>query len=380
MKYIRCSALPIVGVCGQASNKCNDIHIDPIGTNVLGTAVHECLAEMVMGNRVDTVRAADSWGVNEKAVRVAFYSGKGAWANLSEFFPEPEVEVELKTALNGEVVITGHTDVISKYNDPALGEDGEETVNILDWKFDELNTRYWKQQIGYAFLGMKKYDVKTARMILLSLMSGEFWIQTITIDEAKAELEAIWKTAQDETFHPGEHCRWCQNRYDCAGRNQMIISTIHDVTGEKVSICDVIQAGELESLLGRIKIVKDTLKNLESNIKDEIRDMKRVRSGDKYWFMRKEPHRRDIDLTEGNSWYRLQELVGQNSLIDLVGKISLKKVCEAITSKRIKEAERAGTSIRGIKTRVQEEVEKEFEGVIVEKPREMLRFENAEKK
>jgi hypothetical protein len=204
VKKLRCSSLPAFMACPSSQLPATKPLHDTSEASELGTAVHEDLARMVVGNETDHAATAAKYGCDVDELEWLFSRGVEAWEDVHQHFENPEVELEMGTRI-GDVVLTGHPDL---YQDA-----------VLDWKSGRLkyNTRW--QLNGYGRLT----GVNLGATVWLRFGKTEK-VKLMTSAEFDARLlEQIEKIGKE--WAVGDHCAYCPRRLECDVREREMEQT-----------------------------------------------------------------------------------------------------------------------------------------------------------
>lgn len=270
---IRCSSLPRLLSC-TASAASPDVDINESATIAsLGSAAHEIYAAMVnedFRQIPNTYKIADKWGVEETELTQLAYEGFNMWQNLKNLVDVKETEYEMKSALSGDLTLTGHADVIGSLTGAP------ETVVIIDWKTGYKESSYIDQLKGYALLALiENPKATTAKLVVSWTRLGVYDVHDFTRDESvKFCAEVVKKLAPDceKVYVPSEsNCTYCPHKYECEAKRQMMQSAGRDI----ISIAgdgrqNAISMVDLARLYPKSRMLKKALDEYDRQVKEAI--------------------------------------------------------------------------------------------------------------
>jgi len=149
------------------------------------------------------------------------------WRELRDSFPaaQTEVSVNLNADLDG-ASLTGHIDLVSVWGD---------VVRILDWKSGRKDGNYAQQARAYLAMYLLGHDELREGTTTIAWIRDQE-IETYTMNQLDAEKWLkdlqIRVIKWDGTYHPGEHCQYCQRFHECAAANALTrtyVASIADI-------------------------------------------------------------------------------------------------------------------------------------------------------
>jgi hypothetical protein len=238
MLNIRCSRLPIIAQCPAAATP-PAIEIDSSGPEArIGTAVHAWVLDGIAGKRQadqSPEEYAELFRAEIEEVGLLCRLAERAWAEVSQHFPEPEVEAALGYAPN-DISLTGHTDLICLVTeDTGVGTwTGGPELRLIDFKTSRLDEDYSQQVMGYGFLGLQ--EIPSAIAVRTAIVR----VRDQVIDWAtytRSDLEYWWSElalhlseGRRNIYNPGKrHCLYCPRSQECGAKNQMVVGSIGQI-------------------------------------------------------------------------------------------------------------------------------------------------------
>jgi len=219
MTICRTSALPYFRLCASYIQD-RDYQIrEPSEPADNGSATHDLLAPHILGVDVDFGAILEQYPDADRAeVAKLFAFGKSAWRRLSAFFPAPQTEIRLESDLTA-----GTCDVLGRGWLESVGD----LLSVGDWKTGYRYADHAWQLGGYAYSARENFgmpDSGTIKTVTIWLRLGE--IEVRDWDDQKLDAFAGLVRAQAKgigsAFNPGEHCRFCHGRNDCAARDDWL--------------------------------------------------------------------------------------------------------------------------------------------------------------
>ncbi len=270
---LRCSRLPLAFKCAECVRP-GDPSIN-VGSDIatMGTAVHAALAHHVKhGDAPDLSEIAGEYSISDKVGELEdlFWRGVSLWKRVSEYFPEPKVEVRLTALIVDGWELTGTADLISQ---PALHRSG-----VVDWKSGYNVGEYANQVRGYAWLqwaamGFDPDGEVTVMLIYPRL--GFFLTYTYSADDLRMwgkrlVTEIVHRLG---TFQPGPHCTYCPRFHTCPGRTELVHSITRDLA-VKASVTPAslrqLDPADLVEIRAKVKFIKNLVAQLEDAVRMEV--------------------------------------------------------------------------------------------------------------
>lgn len=186
-----------------------------------GTAAHKAFEAIIQGKDVDVDTLVGAYNVDREELTYLIRSFRSKWDEVSEYFPDPQTEVEMQLELEG-VTITGHSDVISC--------PGDHTIRIADPKTGRrTSSDYTAQLRTYALMAWRSLDEwfwadDSARDIervyvtplwiresadVLRFTDG-MWFPVAELEAWEQTLINIAKRARAGELAINDHCRDCE--------------------------------------------------------------------------------------------------------------------------------------------------------------------------
>ena len=343
---IRASYAPTVHACGQSWR--GDDGIDPTHEySKLGTAVHDALAKMVQGQRVDLSDIALLHGVDEDALATAYGYGVSAWNNpkwpLKTYFQKAwtEQHVTATSRSSGSVMeLDGHIDVICPSSPHEY---------ILDWKLGNISRAYW-QVVVYAACCEQDFEGGVCTTFLVNLMDGKARVMNFTWDgndlnqvgdngeSIKAGLmKELYNHAMDETYRPSmEACLYCKRRFTCEAQKTSLSAPVEALAATKldmpIRIQEIIDGGHYPEFRDFRRGLKKVIKDCEESEKEIIRAQGEIVSGGKRYTLEEGVARREVNISDVGVWKYLREKLGSlDELRKALGYVSLKSILTVIS-------------------------------------------------
>ncbi len=345
---IRASYAPTVHACGQSWR--GDDGIDPTHEySKLGTAVHDALAKMVQGQRVDLSDIALLHGVDEDALATAYGYGVSAWNNpawpLKTYFPRARAEGARGLTIHGGgyvIKMSGHVDVVS------IGGPGTH-VYILDWKLGNISRAYW-QMVLYAACWVAAPTDSCCTTFLVNLMDGKVRVINFVWDGDDLNqvgdsgesvrsglLKELYNHAMDETYRPSmEACLYCKRRFTCEAQKTSLSAPVEALAATKpdmpVRIQEIIDGGHYPEFRDYRRGLKRVIEDCEKSEKEIIRAQGEIVSGGKRYTLEEGVARREVNISDVGVWKYLREKLGSlDELRKALGYVSLKSILTVIS-------------------------------------------------
>ena len=176
----------------------------------MGSALHECCVDIVVGDPVDVHAVAAAHRVDVEELGMLVSIARKKWSELSQYMPDPDPEFEFPAAPG--LVTHGTADVLSAT---------DAVCAVLDWKSGWSMTEHPYQLIGYAWRARERFGMPDRGYI-----SGfEVWLRfdewrpyRFTDDDLNA-FEARLRSQlgrAGEQYAPGTQCVFCPHHDSCA--------------------------------------------------------------------------------------------------------------------------------------------------------------------
>jgi hypothetical protein len=228
----------------------------------LGSCVHRILQDVVVLDLDDLPGSWESHAQeyaieNREELAMLVRFGIQAWREIKAHFPTPMTELHMTedSRADGDdpddLALTGHIDAASLITDRP-------EANILDWKSGRVDSSYFDQVAGYAYLMMVEHPhLEKVSATVVWLRERAF--QTYSFDKARLT-EWITGVHQrilrwDGTYHVGEQCRYCPRSAACPARRQMVVRTVADLDRGGFVPGAIIPAAAVVDLYHRVKVV-----------------------------------------------------------------------------------------------------------------------------
>lgn len=321
---IRASSLPLRFKCSQAGRP--DGSLVPVRTETsqaahIGNAVHEVLAELVLGRSTDVSAAAAAHGVESREVAQLVANGARAWDALK---PDPGVEAWAERELEAGA-LTGHLDV---------GWLDGDTVHVYDWKTGRRDSDYSAQLRAYgAMLLVAHPEAARAVCGVVFLRDMETETYTLDRDQAAAFLDQVQALVDGPPgdYTVGDHCGFCDRRFACPAKLQaeqramQVIAPAFPLTiSEQIRDLD---DGRLVELHHQARSIRELLRMVDSEVRKIVAERGGV-TGAGVTLDIEEKQTREIDTAK--AWPVLQASLSDDQLARAV-KVQLGKVQDAIT-------------------------------------------------
>ena len=248
--------LTIRASSGGAADLCpgsirGELEIDPVNSaSTTGTCAHDIMAQIIRqgldelpGNYDEICQSYTA--VDPDDLRPVVNVMIRAWQQRREYYPDPNIEQQLKCELAPGLRVIGHPDVDSVCP-PSKGDD-KHVIRTWDTKTGYLDRDHTVQIYLYWLLRWAQSglpadtvrfeaDIVKPRLLLVDQMS----------DSAEGVLAWMRRFVQnvgdwDGVFHPGVHCHHCRRGFDCQARDQWMASLVRDLTDEsdnaKLKLC-----------------------------------------------------------------------------------------------------------------------------------------------
>jgi len=210
------SSLPGLFACPSSQMETDHQYDVPSDAAGLGRAVHDALAETVMGREPDLKAIAASYGAKESDLTPLHSYGRMAWGEVKGHFSNARVEERLV----GDG-IRGQADVFHL---------GDETRAVLDWKTNRERADYRAQLLGYAACAVNQYGMPPSGEIKLFTV----WVRLFEIDVLTVTFADLQRFYEDLTrakrnigrvYGPGDACLYCRRQLVCPVRREYLVSS-----------------------------------------------------------------------------------------------------------------------------------------------------------
>jgi hypothetical protein len=179
----------------------------------MGTAAHEGLALMVMGNDKSSEPLAELHGVDADELGFLLAMGRKAWVELAPHFPWSRAEVEFDET---ELLAKTKVDVLSI---------SEDHISVLDWKTGRVEKNHSEQLMGYLYAATRLFGPRKKMTIAtVWVRLGVYETKQVTeqeVDDFEERL-AVYASRAGKVWNPGEHCGFCPGQYTCKARTESI--------------------------------------------------------------------------------------------------------------------------------------------------------------
>lgn len=205
MTAIRCSSLPLVAKCAQAIWPNNRPGNEQARE---GTAVHELMAYWLSpesGHGYESVEAVcTDMKLDPTAVGILYAMTRHAWSEVEQWFPAPRECERYFESTFGDLLLTGHLDVLTF-------AEADTEARVCDYKTGWLDEDCEDQQRGYGWLVCQHYPlVRTVRSCALrprqQVAEWNVWTREELEEWMKDFAKHVWKKEYQPS--PGT-CRWC---------------------------------------------------------------------------------------------------------------------------------------------------------------------------
>lgn len=269
MTTIRCSSLDAGMICSSRFAEAKNPYNPETDEAREGTAGHAALAKWVGGEEVALGAIAADHRVSRDELAMIFNRGVTAWEDLRQWFPEARSEVQMQAELDGDVMLTGTTDVLSEL----------EAIAVLDWKAGWRPSDHPHQLRGYAYLAARKAEglgrtVDEVLAVEVHLRVGEFEIHRWGRGDLETwALELVNQTRRiGAQWGPGPvSCQYCPHQLSCQAREDYIhgaAAALKPVAGPGGSLTPT----EIAGLWDKSRELKRALSRYESVVKELLRE------------------------------------------------------------------------------------------------------------
>ena len=227
--------------CPGSGDQSDPVRVKTIGEPAeMGTALHELMAEVVQFGDVqdfDAVMRKHGFA-DEKKRELGFllHSGRKAWGEYKDFFPEPVCETELRAEYE-RYVSTGHADVLSN-TQPAESGTGR-ILRVGDWKTTRLeDVNYHAQMMRYLCLAATGSET-TFQYVIFFIRDASVIVSPVYARAALAEYERDFEARvldwDGRTFTTGGDCQYCPRFLSCPAYREIVLSAARDLDGMSVT-------------------------------------------------------------------------------------------------------------------------------------------------
>ena len=228
MLTIRCSSLDRAMTCSGSLAEPKIPYNPNTDEAREGTAGHEALAKIVIGEIPDIEAIAAKHDIETEALAELVGRGKRAWEDLRKWFPNPATEIRMSDFFGGDVVeLRGTADVLASSPD---------TLAVLDWKFGWAPSEHTYQLLGYADLAVGECGMPTSGHVLCCevwVRAGEIRVRRYDMD-ALADFDRVLISQVRQTgkqYGPGlDACRYCPHQTSCQARDEWMRSSVTALT------------------------------------------------------------------------------------------------------------------------------------------------------
>jgi len=250
---ISCSKLPRFFDCASSVIPAVNPYEPPRMVADTGHATHEAMAEVVEGKDPDLDSIAEKYNCDRTELAVLVAYGRRAWRELSQYFPNPRVEIPIESEL-----VRGTSDV--------LQHDGGTCV-VLDWKSGRVRRNSLNQVVGYGHAAAETFGaVRSGKIttIVVWLQFGEYETRNLDRDylDQWSKVYSAQRKAIGRQYGPGDACTYCPRQMECDARASFIRTAC-------TSLATIENPGELTAtdvgaLWEQSRMVKKALEYFES--------------------------------------------------------------------------------------------------------------------
>ena len=269
---LRASRMPLAFKCAESIRRPpGELFVSSDSeAGTLGTAVHDALAQHVMGVDTDLADYAAKWNVDEQALAPLFFFGVSAWNDLKATLLTPKVELELEAVVAGHV-ITGHADVVY---------DAGQSVYIIDWKSGQVQRDYTTQLLTYALAAARQFQQADKFSVVTVWLRDKFYeTKTVTRDELDQFANRIAHDVLGKAgrYVAGDHCGFCPRFSGCPGRGQVALAIIRELDdggylpAPGTPATHPIAGTVLASALARIRYVENVCEQARKTIREWVK-------------------------------------------------------------------------------------------------------------
>lgn len=237
---MRCSALPRIFACHQSRIK-PDVEINIESPQAqFGTDVHKAIS--------DYLKTGEEVKIDSKEKRIMYSRA----IRFIEQLKEMGLSLHNVEGKETSGLIDGTPDVVMVSNEKDY---------VIDWKTGRIERDYTRQLQGYVYMVSGKMG---GVGITFDLRNGEYKI--VEFDENDmAEFETeLNKIITSETYSPGYACEFCPRAHECIARNQLVKSTISELSE---GVVDILTPAIIVDIEDKVDIIKNIVKEYEKQRK-----------------------------------------------------------------------------------------------------------------
>ncbi len=232
---IRASSLPILDKCmGMLDGDYTPADVIQTYTTE-GTVIHAEIAKAIQSG---------SWkSDNEVAQKIInSFSDYLATKPFDRFHVEHTYRHEYKRKIGGNVVISGHPDVvaITTNNVPIVVDYKSGWLAQGDGDENHIATKHISQLLCYAWLVLLQEDGSEYLTISGVIIDrfGKIQSETWNYDDIMKWAESLKSAIEnrDSKLHTGDHCTYCPRRFACPARMQMLRFGVETFVGKDAVI------------------------------------------------------------------------------------------------------------------------------------------------
>ena len=255
---LHCSELPRVISCPASLNAPEDaLKIDETGEYAaVGTAVHELMAALVTGERLEIAVVAEKHSVDPDEAGPLYHMGRQLWERYAPVVTVLGAEVKgrvMHVLPDGtEIEVVGMCDV--------LAETGDEEGIVFDWKSGQIGRDYRAQVIAYA------WQHGATKAVTVWLRDRVVDVEDVTGDDiAKLRHDIDRAYANPEKYSPSDgNCMYCPRRFEpCPALVQMQKATLAIFEGDTS-----LTPEQSIALYPRVQLLEKAIKKYRANVKE----------------------------------------------------------------------------------------------------------------
>jgi hypothetical protein len=266
---LRASGMPLAFTCPGSVREPKVKIRTSSGPADLGTCGHEVLRPLAEGGSVPweaLPEYANRYGVDLAELRIVVAGAFKLWKLVKDSYPGAVTEVPLSMEVSPGVTLSGHPDILSVSGTRA---------SIGDWKSGRKDSDYGHQLKAYGALVLND-DASLVEAALAVLWTREGDVESLTMDrdDARTWLSRVRDevVGWDGVFHPGSHCDWCQNTFECPAARAQLAKDVSAVLAlpELVADLSTMPPSAIISLLRRAKQLAAYGKRVPEYVKEHV--------------------------------------------------------------------------------------------------------------
>lgn len=221
VESIAASRIDLAFACSGSMLPIDEPHNPHIPASRLGTAVHDGMARVALGEPVDAPALSAAYDVDVKELEILINFGRQAIESIREPLRNSKTEIDLSSGN-----IRCRLDLCAVEMTPA----GPTAIAITDWKSGRLMDPKPGQLLANAVAARRRYGMPSCGYIY----TGEVWLREREIIERRpdaARLDAFEERLSQtlkyagRSYSPGEHCGFCPHAVTCQPRVDYIRAT-----------------------------------------------------------------------------------------------------------------------------------------------------------